>query len=177
MQAMMGIPPATAASNATVRPSARARWKSTSPCSHNRALFAVTTSFPDSSRARKISRAGLTPPISSIATSICAIVDHGLEVVGEQVPGGNGTDRGFLQIADHDFPQLDRPTGPPRDALGLSQQDLRHAGADVSQSEKGHAQWCHRFPFDSGVRLGNCVNSAPVAAVIEVGPMFARVGI
>ena len=64
MLAMIGIPPATAASKAMLRPSSRARVKSSGPCSASSALLAVTISLPDSNSRSMIVRAGSSPPIS-----------------------------------------------------------------------------------------------------------------
>ena len=68
--ATIGMPPATAASNAIDRPCFRASSKSSGPCSASRALLAVTTSFPFSKSSIIIDRAGSRPPTSNAATEI-----------------------------------------------------------------------------------------------------------
>ena len=78
------------------RPNSLARAYSSVPCSHRSALLAVTTSFPDSSNASMISRAGLVPPISCTATSISSssMISWMLSV---SIPSGNSTSRGLLR--------------------------------------------------------------------------------
>ena len=73
MAAMMGMPPATAASKAIERPSCRARSNSSGPCSASRALLAVTTSLPLSSSFSMIVRAGSSPPTNSTAATISGL--------------------------------------------------------------------------------------------------------
>ncbi|MNN63226.1 hypothetical protein D3C81_1785890 [compost metagenome] len=54
---MMGMPPATAASNATITPLRRAASKISLPCTASSALLAVTTCLPFSMAFRTSSRA------------------------------------------------------------------------------------------------------------------------
>ena len=94
MAATIGIPPAAAASKAIERPSRRARSKSSGPCSAIRALLAVTTSLPCSSRSIAIERAGSRPPTSSAAT----VIESSRETVRMSVEmrsGASGRFRGF----------------------------------------------------------------------------------
>ena len=76
MAAMIGMPPATAASKAIERPSFRARSKSSGPCSASRALLAVTTSLPLSSNFSMIERAGSSPPTNSTTATISGSAGH-----------------------------------------------------------------------------------------------------
>ena len=76
MLAMIGMPPATDASNAIDRPSSRARSNSSGPCSASSALFAVTTSLPLSSSRSMIVRSGSRPPIKLGDDLDLRIVDH-----------------------------------------------------------------------------------------------------
>ncbi len=96
MFAMMGIPPATDASNAMQRPSSRARSNSSGPCSASRALLAVTTSLPLSKSSSRIERAGSKPPISCATTRI-----SGSDVIrpksSESTLAGNASSRDFLR--------------------------------------------------------------------------------
>ena len=67
---MIGMPPATAASNATITPLADAAAKISLPCCASSALFAVTTCLPLPMASSTIERAGSTPPINSHTMSI-----------------------------------------------------------------------------------------------------------
>ena len=67
---MIGIPPATAASNRSETPCCSASAKSSCPWSASRALFAVTTCFLCCNASMTRSFATVVPPISSIKTSI-----------------------------------------------------------------------------------------------------------
>src|SRR5689334_3089138 len=63
-----GMPPATAASNASVTPRRRASSYSSAPWCASNALLAVTTCLPAASARRMKLRAGSSPPTSSITT-------------------------------------------------------------------------------------------------------------
>ncbi len=67
---MMGMPPATAPSNATITPFFCAAAKISLPWVASSALLAVTTCLPFSIAARTRSFATVVPPISSITMSI-----------------------------------------------------------------------------------------------------------
>ena len=67
---MMGMPPATAPSKATITPFFCAAAKISLPWVASSALFAVTTCLPLSTAARMRSLATVTPPTSSITMSI-----------------------------------------------------------------------------------------------------------
>jgi hypothetical protein len=67
---MIGIPPATLASNAYLTPAFSAAWNNSSPCSQIKALFAVITGFPFSKARRVSARASSIPPINSQIISI-----------------------------------------------------------------------------------------------------------
>ena len=66
----MGMPPATAASKATITPASRARAKISLPCTASSALLAVTTCLPLAMAASTTSRASVVPPITSTSTSM-----------------------------------------------------------------------------------------------------------
>ena len=151
MQAMMGIPPATAASNATVRPSASGPLENHVPVFAQQGLIRGHDILSRFEQGEK-DFAGRFDASDQLNRDIdLPIVDHGLEVIGEESRGERQRPR-FLQVADYDLAirSDDRPAArhaPPESAGSC------HAGADVSQSEKTHAQRCHSFPFNSGVRL------------------------
>ena len=67
---MIGMPPATAASNATITPLARAASKISVPCTASSALLAVTTCLPLAIARSTSSRATPVPPIISATMSI-----------------------------------------------------------------------------------------------------------
>ena len=67
---MMGTPPATAASNATITPLFCAAANISLPCNASNALFAVTTCLASAIACRTKSFAGATPPMSSTTISI-----------------------------------------------------------------------------------------------------------
>src|SRR5690606_13010268 len=69
MALMMGMPPATAASKATITPCAEAAAKISLPCLASNALFAVTTCLPCAMASSTSSRASVSPPISSTTIS------------------------------------------------------------------------------------------------------------
>ena len=93
MAAMMGMPPATAASKAIERPNFRALSNSSGPCSASRALLAVITFLPLSNSFSTMVRAGSSPPTNSIAATI-----SGLSVTlarsAVSTPGGRAKFRG-----------------------------------------------------------------------------------
>ncbi len=65
----MGMPPATAASNATITPAFSAAANISVPCSANSALLAVTTCLPQAIASKTSAFARLVPPINSTTTS------------------------------------------------------------------------------------------------------------
>jgi hypothetical protein len=67
---MMGMPPATAASNMSSLPAASAACMISSPWVASRALLAVTTFLPAAKASRITSRATVVPPISSTTMSM-----------------------------------------------------------------------------------------------------------
>ena len=67
---MIGIPPATAASNATITPLAEAAAKISVPCLASKALLAVTTCLPWAIASSTNSRARVSPPINSTTISM-----------------------------------------------------------------------------------------------------------
>jgi hypothetical protein len=71
---MIGMPPATAASKATVTPRLRAASKISLPCTASSALLAVTTCLPASIACITKVRAMPVPPISSTTMSIAGLV-------------------------------------------------------------------------------------------------------
>ena len=74
---IIGIPPATAASNATCTLCCSASAKISLPCSASRALLAVTTCLPCLIASVTTSRATVMPPITSmtISTSSARTID------------------------------------------------------------------------------------------------------
>ena len=66
----MGMPPATAASKATITPCSRAFAKISLPYTASSALLAVTTCLPFAMAASTTSRATVVPPITSTSTSM-----------------------------------------------------------------------------------------------------------
>src|SRR5207244_20550 len=66
---MIGMPPATAASNATITPAFCAAAKISLPCAARSALLAVTTCLPSAIACSMSERAGSMPPISSSTMS------------------------------------------------------------------------------------------------------------
>ena len=73
---IIGIPPATAASYATLTPLASALAKISLPCSASKALLAVTICLPCSIAAKITSLAVVVPPINSttMSTSACLTI-------------------------------------------------------------------------------------------------------
>ncbi|GIX25320.1 MAG: hypothetical protein KatS3mg122_2551 [Caldimonas sp.] len=71
---MMGMPPATAASKATMTPLSLAAAKISVPCTANSALLAVTTCLPAAMALSTSSRARVVPPINSTTMSTCGSV-------------------------------------------------------------------------------------------------------
>ncbi len=67
---MIGMPPATAASNATMTPRFCAAPKISLPCFASSALLAVTTCLPCAMASSTSSRATPVPPISSMTMSM-----------------------------------------------------------------------------------------------------------
>ena len=67
---MIGMPPATAASKATMTPFSRAAAKISLPCTASSALFAVTTCLPAAIASMTNVRAMPYPPINSTTMSI-----------------------------------------------------------------------------------------------------------
>ncbi len=67
---MIGMPPATAASNATITPFACAAAKISLPWRASSALLAVTTCLPLAMASSTSVRAGSMPPISSMTMSM-----------------------------------------------------------------------------------------------------------
>ena len=96
MLAMIGMPPATEASNAIERPSSRARSNSSGPCSASSALFAVTTSLPLSSSRSMIVRSGSRPPISCATTLISGLLITS-STLSVSTPFGRSQSRAFLR--------------------------------------------------------------------------------
>src|SRR6185436_7902376 len=70
---MIGMPPATAPSKATITPLACAAPKISLPCRASSALFAVTTCLPLAIACRMKVRAGSRPPISSTTMSMSGL--------------------------------------------------------------------------------------------------------
>ena len=95
MAAMIGMPPATAASKAIDRPSLRAAANSSGPCWANRALLAVTTSLPLSSTLSMILRSGSSPPINC-TTALISGLSVTLATSDVSIPGGSWILRGRL---------------------------------------------------------------------------------
>ena len=80
---MIGMPPATAASNATITPFACAAAKISLPCRASSALLAVTTCLPCAIASSTSVRAGSMPPISSTTMSMSGCATHDRRIVGE----------------------------------------------------------------------------------------------
>ena len=70
---MIGMPPATAASKATITPRSRAAAKISLPCTASRALLAVTTCLPSAIASSTSVRAMPVPPISSTTISMAGL--------------------------------------------------------------------------------------------------------
>ena len=70
---MIGIPPATAASNRKSTPCSSAASRSSFPCSAIRSLLADTTFFPAFKASRIMVLAGSIPPITSITSRISSL--------------------------------------------------------------------------------------------------------
>ena len=66
---MMGVPPATLASNRTCTPFLRAIVRMSGPCRAITSLFAVTMCLPSETALRMKSRAGCWPPMTSTTMS------------------------------------------------------------------------------------------------------------
>ena len=85
---MIGIPPPTAASNATITSFARAAAKISLPWTARSALLAVTTCLPFAMASSVRSFAMPYPPISSITMSIAGsrTTDHASSVISTSAP-------------------------------------------------------------------------------------------
>ena len=81
---IIGIPPATAASNATITPLALAAAKISVPCTANKALLAVTMCLPLAIAANTNSLDKVSPPINSTITSISGWL---IKVLGSATTG------------------------------------------------------------------------------------------
>ena len=136
MAAMMGMPPATAASKAIERPIFRARSNNSGPCSANRALLAVTTSLPLSSSFRTMVRAGSSPPTNSTAATI-----SGLSVTlarsSVSTPGGRAKFRGRFRSVSTTRTNSSLLPARSGDPVAVLQQQPGHAGADGAESDDG----------------------------------------
>ena len=134
MAAMIGMPPATAASKAIERPSCRARSNSSGPCSASRALLAVTTSLPLSSSLSMIVRSGSSPPTSCttamISRSSSTLARSSVEHARRQgdVPRPR-------QVGIDHVDQFHLAAGLPGDPLAVLQQQPGHARPDGPETD------------------------------------------
>ena len=134
MLVMMGIPPATEASNAIERPNSRARSNSSGPCSASRALLAVTISLPLSNSCNRMLRAGSSPPTSWATTVISgssvivfrSSAQHTLRQIG--IPW-------LVDVVYDDAFQPQRPTSMPGCAITVVQQQACYSRAHGSHTD------------------------------------------
>ena len=160
MLAMIGMPPATEASNAIDRPSSRARSNSSGPCSASSALLAVTTSLPLSSSCSMIVRSGSSPPTRLGDDLDLRIVDHLVDVVGEHALGQVAI-AGLLEVADDRLFEPQRAAGVPRRAVAVVQQQLRDALPDGAQADDRDLGFFHRATSVLQLRLRTFGTPAP----------------
>ena len=137
MAAMMGMPPATAASKAIERPSCRARSNSSGPCSASRALLAVTTSLPLSSSFNMIVRSGSSPPINCTTAAISGLFSTFDRSLVKHARGQRDVSRPRQVRIDH-LDQFQPLAGVPGNALAVLQQQSRHARPDGPETDNGN---------------------------------------
>ena len=147
---MIGMPPATAPSNATITPFACAAAKISLPCRASSALLAVTTCLPLAIACRMNVRAGSMPPISSttMSMSACASTTAASAVTIDAGRTAGQLARA-LDRALGDPGDPDRPPRAPRDLLLVAAQHGPQAGAHGADAEEAHFQRFHRLRHPS----------------------------
>ncbi len=131
---MIGIPPATAASKAIAFPASRAAANSSGPCSHRRALLAVTTFFPALSSFQDELAGGAEGADELDHDIDVRRADEREGVVGQHPRRRGGP--GLADVADGGPNELNRPPGPLLHPGSVFHQDPRHSRR-------------RRFPFRS----------------------------
>ncbi len=138
---MIGMPPATAASKATITPLACAAAKISLPCFASSALLAVTTCLPCPMAAITSSRARVSPPISSTTMSMPGSATTAIGSATSRIPS-SPTVRVFAISLAVAIGDLDFAAGPARDLLAVAAQHLDGAAADRAQAQQADV---HRF--------------------------------
>jgi hypothetical protein len=120
---MIGMPPATEPSNATMVPCLCAAEKISVPCFARRALFAVTTCLPLAIAFNTRSRASVSPPISSTMMSMSGRAT--ISPAGrDQLDAVEGNSARLLQVAGRGHLDHDLAPRATRDLLAVAAQDL-----------------------------------------------------
>ena len=157
---IVGMQPATAASNATITLCLRAAAKISLPCSASSALLAVTTCLPRTIAARIASFATVVPPITSTTMSISGLVD---DLRGRRrrpgCPGPTMRARA-LDVARGDHRDLDLPARPPRDLLAVAFEDVKRSAPDRSDAEQTDFDGFHRASALQRIRCRRPASSA-----------------
>ena len=143
MLAMIGMPPATEASNAIERPSSRARSNSSGPCSASSALLAVTTSLPLSSSRSMIVRSGSRPPMRRATTLISGLLITS-STRSVSTPFGRSQSRAFFRsrttaFSSHSVRPACRAVRSPWSSSSL------HALPDRAQTDDRDLGFFHRI--------------------------------
>ena len=139
---MIGMPPATAASKATITPLAWAAAKISLPCFASSALLAVTTCLPLAMAASTSSLARVSPPISSTTMSMSGSRRPpsrvGDELDARQVHGAR-----LRQVLRGGHGDDDLAAGAARDLLAVAAQHLDGAAADGAEAEQADVDRFH----------------------------------
>ena len=142
MVAMIGMPPATAASKAIVRLFSRASGNNSGPCSQSNALFAVTMSFPALRKPVIISRANGCSAHQLQNDFHFGIITHPLPII-RQHAFRQGNIPLAMEIPHHGMLQVNLAARAAVNAFGMGQQNFRHPAAHGSHSYNRHVESRH----------------------------------
>ena len=131
---MIGMPPATAASNSRSRPAASAAAYSSAPTLASSSLFAVTTGLPLASASRISSRAGSMPPIASTTRSMSGS-DTTVWASRVSMPSASSTSRGADRLRTATPCDLEAQAGAALDGGRLRLDELHECSTHVPASE------------------------------------------
>ena len=153
---MIGTPPATAASNATITPFFCAAAKIWLPCVASSALFAVTTCLPWRIASSTRSLAMVVPPISSTTISISGErTSAAPSEITLALPLTILLRARNLLVGDHRNP--DRAPGAALDLVGVAAEHLPGAAADRADAEQADVNGLHFF---AAAFPGGCAHRA-----------------
>ena len=150
---MIGMPPATAASNATITPFAEAAAKISLPCCASSALFAVTTCLPFAIAASTSVRAG-SEAADQLADDVdVRMLDDDRCIVGQVDVGGAARAAArAIERARRDPADADRPSGAAGDLLLVAAEYVPHALADGAEADDARPTFSGRHARRGRVR-------------------------